>query len=69
VVANFANQAHEAYTVGLPGPGRWHVRFNSDWRGYDGEFLDFESFDLKPCPATPMATPGTATSAWPRMPY
>ena len=50
VVANFANQAHEAYTIGLPGPGRWHVRFNSDWRGYDGEFLDFESFDLEAMP-------------------
>ncbi len=44
VLANFANQAHEAYTIGLPGPGHWTVRFNSDWKGYDGEFGDFESF-------------------------
>ncbi|HEX8328885.1 MAG TPA: alpha-amylase family glycosyl hydrolase [Hymenobacter sp.] len=44
VVANFANQTHDAYTIGLPGPGHWTVRFNSDWRGYDGEFGDFDSF-------------------------
>ncbi|WP_233169316.1 alpha-amylase family glycosyl hydrolase [Hymenobacter sp. BT523] len=46
VLANFAHQAHEAYTIGLPGPGHWTVRFNSDWRGYDGEFSDFDSFGL-----------------------
>ena len=44
VLANFANQTHEDYTIGLPGPGRWQVRFNSDWQGYDGEFSDFDSF-------------------------
>ncbi|WP_426060252.1 alpha-amylase family glycosyl hydrolase [Hymenobacter sp. B1770] len=44
VVANFANKIYEAYTIGLPGPGHWRVRFNSDWQGYDGEFGDFESF-------------------------
>ena len=46
VLANFANQAHESYTIGLPGPGRWLVRFNSDWQGYDGEFGDFDSFGM-----------------------
>jgi 1,4-alpha-glucan branching enzyme len=29
VVANFANRSHVAYRVGLPGGGRWHVRFRS----------------------------------------
>ncbi len=47
VLANFANLAHEAYTIGLPGPGHWQVRFNSDWKGYDGEFGDFESFGME----------------------
>ena len=47
VLANFANQAHEAYTLGLPGPGRWLVRFNSDWQGYDGEFGDLESLAIE----------------------
>jgi 1,4-alpha-glucan branching enzyme len=46
VLANFANQAHETYTIGLPGPGHWQVRFNSDWQGYDGEFGDMESFGI-----------------------
>ena len=46
VLANFADQTHEAYTIGLPGPGHWQVRFNSDWRGYDGEFGDFDSFGM-----------------------
>ena len=47
VLANFANQAHEAYTIGLPGPGHWQVRFNSDWQGYDGDFGDFDSFGME----------------------
>ena len=46
VLANFANQAHEAYAIGLPGPGHWQVRLNSDWQGYDGEFGDFDSFGM-----------------------
>ena len=46
VLANFANQTHDAYTIGLPGPGHWHVRFNSDWQGYDGEFGDMPSFGI-----------------------
>ena len=44
VLANFANQGYDAYTIGLPGPGHWQVRFNSDWKGYDGDFSDFDSF-------------------------
>lgn len=47
VVANFADRTHDAYTIGLPAPGRWRVRFNSDWRGYDGEFGDYESFGME----------------------
>ena len=47
VLANFANQAHAAYAIGLPGPGTWTVRFNSDWQGYDGEFGDMESFGIE----------------------
>ena len=47
VLANFANQGHDAYTIGLPGPGTWTVRFNSDWQGYDGEFGDMPSFGME----------------------
>ncbi|WP_243900210.1 alpha-amylase family glycosyl hydrolase [Hymenobacter defluvii] len=43
VIANFANQAYDAYAIGLPRNGEWHVRFNSDWEGYDEEFGNFQS--------------------------
>ncbi|MGI4759600.1 MAG: alpha-amylase family glycosyl hydrolase [Janthinobacterium lividum] len=44
VVANFGNQAHEDYTIGLPDTGEWTVRFNSDWAGYDADFQNFPCF-------------------------
>jgi 1,4-alpha-glucan branching enzyme len=47
VLANFANRTHEAYTIGLPRGGKWRVRFNSDWEGYDQEFGNFESMDTQ----------------------
>ena len=36
--------------VGVPRAGRWHVRFNSDWRGYDPGYGDHPSFaaDTRP---------------------
>ncbi len=46
VVANFANRFHDSYTVGFPRGGRWHVRFNSDWAGYDPEFSDHPGFEV-----------------------
>ncbi|UOQ52587.1 alpha-amylase family glycosyl hydrolase [Hymenobacter cellulosivorans] len=45
ILANFADQTHPAYTIGLPAGGQWRVRFNSDWEGYDEEFGNFESVD------------------------
>lgn len=45
VVANFRNQAYTAYNIGFPRPGRWRVRFNSDWNGYDAEFGNWNSYD------------------------
>ncbi|TGE15848.1 DUF3459 domain-containing protein [Hymenobacter elongatus] len=47
IVANFADQTHLAYTIGLPAGGHWRVRFNSDWQGYDDEFGNFESVDTQ----------------------
>ncbi len=43
VVCNFADRTHPAYTLGLPSGGSWHVRFNSDWQGYDQDFGNFAS--------------------------
>ncbi|KAA9327276.1 DUF3459 domain-containing protein [Hymenobacter busanensis] len=47
VVLNFADQTLENYRIGLPAAGRWRVRFNSDWQGYDQQFGNFESFDTE----------------------
>jgi len=44
VIANFANQAHQGYTIGLPAGGSWTVRFNSDWQGYDQDFQNFSCY-------------------------
>src|SRR5678809_964008 len=38
VIANFANRGYAQYNVGFPREGRWRVRFNSDWNGYDESF-------------------------------
>lgn len=38
VVVNLANRAFEKYVIGLPRPGAWRVRFNSDWSGYSPDF-------------------------------
>ncbi|MCE5187201.1 MAG: alpha amylase C-terminal domain-containing protein [Planctomycetaceae bacterium] len=45
VVANFKNQGFTNYNIGMPRPGRWRVRFNSDWNGYDAEFGNWNSYD------------------------
>jgi 1,4-alpha-glucan branching enzyme len=45
VVCNFANQRYANYRIGVPRPGMWRVRFNSDSRDYDGYFDNWPSFD------------------------
>jgi 1,4-alpha-glucan branching enzyme len=45
VVCNFSSQTHANYTIGVPGPGMWRVRFNSDASAYDGFFDNWPSFD------------------------
>ena len=45
VVANFSYQGITDYNIGMPRSGRWRVRLNSDWDGYDSEFLDWTSLD------------------------
>jgi 1,4-alpha-glucan branching enzyme len=46
VIANFKNQAWSSYRIGLPGPGLWQVRLNSDWVGYDPSFGNHQSPDV-----------------------
>jgi 1,4-alpha-glucan branching enzyme len=45
VVANFAYQGFTNYNIGMPRAGRWRVRFNSDWNGYDLGFGNWNSYD------------------------
>lgn len=46
VVSNFRNQSWGQYRIGLPGPGTWRVRFNSDWSGYDQGFSNHPAYDV-----------------------
>jgi 1,4-alpha-glucan branching enzyme len=45
VVVNFGDRSYPAYNIGFPGGGMWWVRFNSDWRGYDGGFGAQDAYD------------------------
>ena len=46
VVMNFSATARTGYRVGFPRDGRWKVRFNSDWNGYDASFANTNTYDL-----------------------
>ena len=46
VIANFTDRPLEGYRLGLPRPGRWRVRLNSDSADYDASFTDCPSRDL-----------------------
>jgi 1,4-alpha-glucan branching enzyme len=50
VVLNFADRAYSSYRLGFPRGGRWRVRLNSDWQGYDPGFHGQESFDADTVP-------------------
>lgn len=43
IVLNFGNRGYTDYRIGLPRYGQWHVRFNSDWSGYDTHFSNWLS--------------------------
>ncbi|MEO5939376.1 MAG: alpha-amylase family glycosyl hydrolase [Candidatus Limnocylindrales bacterium] len=47
VLANFSTDAFPDYHVGVPRAGRWRVRFNSAWDGYDPEFETVDSLDAE----------------------
>ena len=46
VVLNMAAHAYDVYRIGLPRPGLWRVRFNSDWSGYSPDFDNHSAFDV-----------------------
>jgi 1,4-alpha-glucan branching enzyme len=46
VVVNLSSVPLPGHRVGVPREGRWRVRFNSDWAGYDPEFESLASLDV-----------------------
>jgi 1,4-alpha-glucan branching enzyme len=53
VVMNFSSTPRTGYRIGFPRDGRWKVRFNSDWNGYDGSFANTGTYDLDATYSTP----------------
>jgi len=47
VVLNFSHAAKENYTVGMPAPGLWKLRLNSDATVYNHDFQGFASGDVE----------------------
>jgi 1,4-alpha-glucan branching enzyme len=56
VLASFSASERPEYRVGVPRAGRWRVRFNSDWGGYDPDFETVPALDVdsEPVPADGM---------------
>lgn len=51
VILNFSNATWSGnYTIGMPHSGDWHVRFNSDWDGYDASFGNHPSTTITAVP-------------------
>jgi 1,4-alpha-glucan branching enzyme len=58
VVLNCSARVITGYRIGLPRPGGWRVRLNSDWQGYSDDFGAVSSLD-------PIAgEPGGGGMAW-----
>ncbi len=53
VVTNWSSTPRNGYRVGFPRDGHWHVRFNSDWNGYDASFANTTTVGLDATYATP----------------
>jgi len=45
VILNFRDVEHTHYLIPMPAKGKWKVRFNSDWGGYDDDFTDHPVYD------------------------
>ena len=47
VVLNFSNAPNENYEIGMPSPGLWKLRLNSDATVYSSDFQGFASGDVE----------------------
>ncbi len=46
IVLNFSNQTYNEYKIGISQGGKWTVKFNSSWKGYDEDFSGTEFLDV-----------------------
>jgi 1,4-alpha-glucan branching enzyme len=46
IVANFLHDVQDGYIIGFPAQGKWKLRFNSDWEGYNDDFQNNPSTDI-----------------------
>lgn len=57
VVANLSRDIRSNHLIGFPAAGRWTLRFNSDWQGYNDDFENHPSTDViaepLPCDGMP----------------
>lgn len=70
VVVNVGNRSYDSYRIGMPRPGLWHVRLNTDFHGYSADFGGQPTYntstddwprDGMPCSASIGIAPYTAT--------
>ena len=70
VVANVGNRSYDSYRIGMPRPGLWRVRLNTDFSGYSVDFggqptyntsTDDWPLDGMPCSASIGIAPYSAT--------
>jgi len=47
VAVNLSTDVRGDVRIGVPREGRWRVRFNSDWEGYDPEFASVPTLDAE----------------------
>jgi 1,4-alpha-glucan branching enzyme len=50
VAVNLSAEPRPDVRIGVPRGGRWCVRFNSDWEGYDAEFASLPTLDADATP-------------------
>lgn len=57
IILNFSHQPHPSYTIGLPHPGLWRVRLNSDARLYGPDFSNQYCPDILAAPVPTQSGP------------
>ncbi len=59
VIMNFADRSYDEYNIGVPRPGTWKLRVNTDWSGYSDSFGDHPAHDVTAPPNERHGYPAT----------